>query len=334
MRALVVPQFGAEATFETAELPEPDLKPGCALVRVVSAGVNPIDCKLMRHGGALAPAAPAVLGSDFAGVIEKVAQDVSSFATGDAVFGCAGGVAGMSGGSLAETMAVDVRLMARMPRSLSFREAAALPLVAITAQEGLDRAALRVGQKLLVFGGAGGVGHIAVQLGKYRGAFVAATVQARKATIAASLGADEVFPHGAFQRDYFDVVFDAAGQDSVEPAVAAAKNNGHIVAISGRTGQNLQVAAKKGLSLHFIFMILPMLTGAGRDAHGKILNNIAAIADEGSLRPLLDARRFGWEEAGAAYSLVEACGATGKVVIDLDPSRADLKPVDLHGVRG
>ena len=302
-------------------------------MRVVSAGVNPIDCKLMRHGGALAPAAPAVLGSDFAGVIEKVAPDVSSFAAGDAVFGCAGGVAGMPGGSLAEAMAVDVRLMARMPRSLSFREAAALPLVAITAQEGLDRAALRAGQKLLVFGGAGGVGHIAVQLGKYRGAYVVATTQARKAAIAAGFGADELFAHDAFPRDFFDVVFDAAGQDSIEPAVAAAKNNGHIVAISGRTGQNLQAAAKKGLSFHFIFMILPMLTGAGRDAHGRILKNIAAIADEGVLRPLVDRRRFSWEDAGAAYSLVETRDATGKIVIDLDPSRADLKPDDLHGVK-
>ncbi|MCB2096757.1 MAG: zinc-binding dehydrogenase [Parvularculaceae bacterium] len=325
MRALILPRYGAGAKFEMADLPTPALSAGHALVRVVSAGVNPIDCKLRRNGGALAPSPPAILGSDFAGVVEEVAPDVTTFSTGDEVYGCAGGVAGMPGGSLAELMAADVRLMARKPQRLTFREAAALPLVVITAKEGLERAVLKPGQRLLVLGGAGGVGHVAVQLGKHHGAHVTATAQEAKAGIAAALGADAVIGHHDFDTSGYDIVFDAAGQDSIEPAVAAVKNGGHVIAISGRAGQNLQMASRKGLTLHFVFMILPMLTGEGRAEHHRMLTEVARIADAGALRALVDPRRFSWETADDAYDLVEARGASGKVVIDLDPDRADLR---------
>ncbi|MER8786243.1 alcohol dehydrogenase catalytic domain-containing protein, partial [Mesorhizobium sp. M1006] len=163
---------------------------GEVLVRVRASGVNPLDTKI--RAGAAAHAKhplPAILGIDLAGVVEQVGPSVTAFKRGDEVFGMTGGVGGNQG-SLAQFAAVDARLLAPKPTNLSMREAAALPLVFITAWEGLvDRAKVSAGQKVLVQGGAGGVGHVAIQIAKAFGAEVYATDAAAKKPLIERLGA-------------------------------------------------------------------------------------------------------------------------------------------------
>jgi NADPH:quinone reductase len=161
MRAALLETAGAPFRVTTVARPEPEA--GQVLVRVAASAVNPLDVKI--HAGE-APHArqplPAILGIDMAGIVEAVGPGVADFRRGDEVYGMTGGVGGLQG-SLAEFAAVDARLLAPKPATLSMREAAALPLVFITAWEGLvDRAGVRSGQKVLIQGGAGGVGHIAV----------------------------------------------------------------------------------------------------------------------------------------------------------------------------
>jgi len=326
MKALVLDAPGDASRFDLKDLADPVLKPGHLLVRIHASSVNPIDCKLRRRGTDLLPPAPIVLGADFAGVVAAVAGDVNEFQPGDRVFGCAGGVAGTEGGTLAELLLVDARLVAPMPRTLDFRAAAALPLVALTAWEGLHRAGIAAGRSVLVLGGTGGVGHVAVQMARSLGATVTATVSTPdKAALARRLGAGTVVLHDAGEAllraaagtDGFDVVFDASGQGDLASALAVLRPGGHVVLIAGRQAPALVDAFGKGASVHFVFIVIPLHLGVHRARHGAMLREISALVDRGGLSPLVDPRRFTLAEADAAYRVVEEGQATGKVVIDL-----------------
>src|SRR4029077_14089362 len=191
MEAYIVEEPGGN--FHKADLPRPALKPNHVLVRIKASGVNPLDIKIRAGKAAHAKQPlPAVLGLDMAGVIEDVGPGVTDFKRGDEVFGMVGGVGGLQG-TLAEFIAADVDLLAPKPSKLSMRQAAALPLVAITAWEGLvDRAKVRAGQTVLVHAGAGGIGHIAIQLVRAYGARVFATVSAEKKQMVEGFGATPI----------------------------------------------------------------------------------------------------------------------------------------------
>ncbi len=161
MKALVIKQFGSPDNFQQIDLPIPEILPNNVLIRVAATSVNPVDFKI-RQGVAqgIAPNFPAILHGDVAGTIEAVGEGVDRFQIGDEVYGCAGGVKNL-GGALAEYMLADANLVALKPKSIAMTEAAALPLVSITAWEGLiDRARVQPGQKILVYGATGGVGSI------------------------------------------------------------------------------------------------------------------------------------------------------------------------------
>jgi NADPH:quinone reductase len=285
-----------------------------------------VDTKI-RSGmlAAIAPD-PHVPGCDVAGTVEALGEGVSGFRPGDAVYGCAGGVKGCHG-ALAEYMTADAALLAPMPAGLSFEEAAALPLVCITAWDGLmDRANVQAGQRVLVHGGAGGVGHVAVQLCAARGAEVWATVSTpEKAAIARSMGAAGTIDYRAQSvADYvqqvtagrgFDVVFDSVGGENVARCFEAAAVSGTVVSISTRTSADLSPLHAKGLSLHVVFMLIPMLYGSGRARHGQILREISALVEAGKLRPLIDAQRFTFATAAAAHAHLASGQATGKIVL-------------------
>lgn len=330
MRAQIIRAFGEPSVFEPAELPDPEAGPGEVLVRVVAASVNPVDHKIRRHGPPIAPELPAVLGCDFSGVVVAVGEGVEGFAPGDRVFGCAGGVRGVAGGSYAELIRADARLLAPAPASIPLRDAAALPLVVITAWEGLERAGVGPGTRLLVHGGTGGVGHVAVQLAKARGAHVTATVSTpEKAALARALGADEIVnyreePVADYVRrltggDGFDVVFDATGGSDVATSFEAAKLNGDIVTIVTNFTADLTPMHLKGLTLHAVFMLIPMLHNIDRAAHGSTLREVAQLVDAGALRPIVDAENFSLADVAAAHGKLEAGRAVGKILIDVTP---------------
>ena len=188
MRAAVLEAYGAPLSI--AEVARPSPGPGQVLVRVAASGVNPLDLKICAGAADHAKQPPpAVLGLDMAGVVEALGEGVLDFRPGEKVFGMIGGVGGHQG-SLAQYVAADAALLAAKPARLSFREASVLPLAFITAYEGLiDRMAIRAGQSLLVLGGAGGVGRMAIQIARERGAQVFATASAKDRDAVEGLGA-------------------------------------------------------------------------------------------------------------------------------------------------
>jgi NADPH2:quinone reductase len=328
MRAMVIRRFGDPEVFETAELEKPRVLPGHVLIRVAATSVNPIDLKI-RSGFVpnLAPAFPAVLHGDVAGVVEEVGAGVADFRPGDEVFACAGGFRNAPGGALADFLLAPAEVVARKPSSLTFREAAALPLVSITAWEALfERARIEPGQKVLIHGAAGGVGHVAIQLAKAKGATVYATASTpEKMEIARRLGADGVICYREttveeYVRTHtggkgFDVVFDTVGGANIDRSFEAVKIGGTVVTIAARSTHDLTPMHNKGLTLHVVFMILPHLTGEGLARHGAILREVARLADEGKLRPLLDAEAYPFARVADAHRRLESGQAIGKVTL-------------------
>jgi NADPH2:quinone reductase len=324
---MVIHKFGAPDVFETAEKEIPSLTAGHVRIKVASSSVNPVDVKI-RSGAvaALAPEFPAVLHGDVAGVVDDIGKDVTSLKPGDEVYACAGGIIGL-GGALAEYMVADAELVAPKPKNISMSEAGVLPLVTITAWNGVfDRAKVEPEQKVLVHGGTGGVGHIAVQLAKQAGAEVYTTVSTeRKAAVAKELGADHVINYRETDvSDYvgeytggrgFDVVFDTIGTDIMDRSFQAAAVSGTVVTIAARSTHDLSPLHMKGLTLHVVFMLIPLLTGHGRAAQGEILRRASELVEEKKLKPLVDESDFSFEEVGRAHAHLESGTAVGKIAV-------------------
>jgi len=327
MKAQIIKSFGEADVFEAAELADPTPGAGEVVVKLGATSVNPVDWKLRRHGPAFAPELPAVLGCDIAGTVVSVGAGVMDFAAGDEVWGCGGGVNGMNG-TYAEMISTDAALLARKPASLSMREAAALPLVTITAWEGLERAGVGAGDTVLVHGGAGGVGHVVIQLAKALGAKVFATVSSdEKAALARELGADETINyHTETVEAYvarltngrgFDAVYDATGGSDLEASFEATRVSGQVISIVTQFEADLTAMHLKGLSLHVVFMLIPMLHNMDRAAQGTLMGAAATLCDTGKLKPLIDDEAFSLSQVSAAHEKLEGGRARGKIVIDI-----------------
>ncbi|WP_138441275.1 zinc-dependent alcohol dehydrogenase family protein [Marinobacter alexandrii] len=328
MKAMVLNQYGEQAAFEQTEMTAPSAQPGQVIVRVAATSINTVDTMIRQMGKdlPLSPELPAVLGMDFAGTIEALGEGVTGFAPGDEVYGCAGGLADLQG-ALAEYMPADAQLIAHKPKSLTMREAAALPLVGITAFEGLQRAGVKAGQKVLVHGGTGGVGHVAVQLAKHFGATVYSTASGEQAfDILKGYGATPIDYKTETVNDYvqahtsgagFDVVFDSVGGANMTNSFEAAALNGHVSTTVAMVELDLMTAHFKGLSIHVVFMLIPMLHNHHREAHGDILAQLAQIVDQGGVKPLLDDQRFNLAEVGKAHDRLTSGQAIGKVVVEI-----------------
>ncbi len=326
MKAMVVKQFGGPEAFEPATVSKPEVKPGHVLVNIKATSVNTVDTMIRELGTALpiSPPAPAILGMDFAGVVAAVGDGVSDFKVGDEVFGCAGGLADLPG-TLAEYILADANLIAAKPEKLSMEQAAALPLVGITAYEGLMRAGISKGQKVLVHGGSGGVGHVALQLAKHFGAEVYSTGGGdRQIALIEKLGATAINYKTQTVADYvaqytagngFDIVFDSVGGLNMLNSFEAAALNGQVASTVAMVELDLSLAHFKGLTLHVVFMLIPMLHNVKRAEHAHILQRLAKIVQAGGLTPVLDTELFSLEQAGAAHARLASGQAMGKVVI-------------------
>ncbi|WP_440970189.1 zinc-dependent alcohol dehydrogenase family protein [Peribacillus frigoritolerans] len=330
MKAQIIQSFGEPSVFQLEEVSKPELKPGHVLIQVKASSVNPIDTKV-RAGAvpAVSPEFPAVLHGDVAGLVSAVGEGVTEFKVGDEVFGCAGGFKG-TGGALAEFMLADADLLAHKPKNLTMEEAAALPLVAITAWEALfNRAHLVPGQDILIHAATGGVGHIAIQLAKWQGATVYTTVSSQeKLEIGTRLGADvtinyrEESVHDYVQKytdgKGFDVVFDTVGGENLDRSFEAAAVHGTVAAIAARSTHDLSPVHSKGLSLHVTFMLLKILNKDMHKQYGEILKKVAKVVEEGKLRPLVDPNMFTFDEVSKAHEYLESGKAIGKIVLKND----------------
>jgi NADPH:quinone reductase-like Zn-dependent oxidoreductase len=236
-----------------------------------------------------------------------------------------GGIGGLQG-SLAEFVAADARLLAPKPKNLGMREAAALPLIFITAWEGLvDRARIRGGQKVLVQGGAGGVGHIAVQLARSFDAEVFATGSLKDKAHIEQLGAtfiDRVTPVDDYVAactagQGFDLIYDSVGGAVLDASFNAVARFGHVVSALGWGTHALAPLSFRAASYSGVFTLLPILTGEGRAHHGEILREATKLTETGRIVPRLDPRRFSLETIEQAHAAIESGTAAGKIVVDI-----------------
>jgi NADPH2:quinone reductase len=322
MKAYVVET--PDGPFRETEVSKPKPLPGHVLVKISASCVNPLDTKIRagKAGHAKQPL-PAVLGLDMAGVVEKIGEGVTSFRIGDEVFGMVGGVGGHQG-TLAEHISADAALLAPKPNTLSMLEAAALPLVAITAWEGLvDRAKVLAGQTVLVHAGTGGVGFAAIQIALAFGAKVYATVSPSRRALIEEIGtmsidcnqAVEAYVQDCTRGEGFDIIYDTLGGSVLDASFAAVKRyTGHVVSCLGWGTHALAPLSFRAATYSGVFTLLPLLSGVGRAHHGEILREISKLAEKNQMRPLLAAEHFGRNDIAAAYEQV-ANGSKGKVVV-------------------
>ncbi|MGF1680292.1 zinc-dependent alcohol dehydrogenase family protein [Photobacterium minamisatsumaniensis] len=323
MKAMIIKSLGDADVFEQEERAKPQVKAGHLVVEVKATSVNPLDTMLRSVDTPWSANLPEILHGDVAGIVSEVGEGVSQFKVGDEVYGCAGGIAGMDG-ALSEFMLVDADLMAQKPKSLSMREAAALPLVSITAWEALvDKMQVKANDNVLIHGATGGVGHIAIQLAKSLGAVVTATTRSNNYETAQTLGADhivnsEVHSVAEYVEQHtdnvgFDAVLDTIAGDHIQKSFEAARYNGSVATILP-INDVLQVALK-GLSFHSVLMPIPMVYGINRQAHGEILTRIAELVDAGKIKPLVDASNFSIWEVTQGHQRLQSGSAVGKVVL-------------------
>lgn len=324
MQAAILDIHGAP--FRIADVSRPEPGPGEVLVRIEASGVNPLDTKIhLGQAGHARHPLPAILGLDLAGVVDAVGEGVTRFRRGDEVYGMTGGVGGIQG-SLAQYAAVDADLLAVKPANLSMREAAALPLITITAWEGLvDRMAIKAGDTVLIQGGAGGVGHVAVQIAVAIGATVFATGSARSQNVIERFGATFINRNEPVA-DYvqrltggngFDRVYDTAGGAALDSSFQAVRRFGHVASCLGWGSHALAPLSFKGATYSGVFTLMPLLSGVGRANHGDILTAATEMVEAGKLVPMLDERRFTLETACDAYRAIKNADGQGKIVVDL-----------------
>jgi NADPH:quinone reductase len=326
MKAILLKSHGDIEGFSVEEISEPEVRHGHLLVKVAASSVNPVDYKIRQGLLPVGPELPGILHGDMAGTVTQVGEGVEGFGEGDEVYGCVGGFKGLPG-VLSEYALADARLVAKKPSNLSMVEAAALPLVGITAWNALiDRARVCEGQTVLVHAATGGVGHVGLQLAKAFGAEVHATASdERKIGIGLELGADRMINYKQTEVDEYvrsetegkgyDVVFDTVGGKCLDDSFQAARIGGSVVSIAARSTHDLTPVHVKSLSLHGVFMLLPILRDEGREKHGEILGELRSLVEGGKLRPLVHEEAFDFQEVGLAHQLLESGKAMGKVAL-------------------
>lgn len=331
MKAVVMTSPGASEVLQVRQVADPVIENDREiLVRLKAAGVNPIDLKLRSRGTFFPDKMPAILGCDGAGIVEAVGKNVQNFQVGDEVYFCNSGI-GASPGNYAELAVVDERFVAKKPNSLSFVEAAAAPLVLITAWESLyDRGKLEAGRKVLIHGGAGGVGHVAIQLAKLQGAEVATTISSEeKANFVKSLGADFVIFKNTdlvqailnwTNGEGVDLAFDTIGGKVFYDTIPAVKVYGDLVTILEPDASlgNLKVARQRNLRIGLELMLTPMMKGLteAQEDQAKILQQCGRLFDQGKLKINVNTT-FALDDAIEAHRMLEAGSMVGKIVLTI-----------------
>jgi len=330
MKAILMTAVGNPDVLKFQDIKAPEITEATQIkVKLQAAGVNPVDTKIRRNGIFYDNPLPAVLGCDGAGVVVETGTEANLFKAGDKVWFCHGGL-GREQGNYAEYTVLDERWVSLMPDIFSFAEAAASPLVLITAWGALfDRGGLQDGQTVLIHAGAGGVGHVAIQLAKLKGAKVITTVSSgQKAEFVKSLGADEtiIYTQNGFAKAVndltggkgADLVFDTVGASVFKESIPVTAHFGRLVTLLDPGELDLSEARMRNLLIGFELMLTPMLRdlNEARDKHVEILNQCAKWADDKMLKPHIS-KQLSLEEAAAAHKLIEAGHTSGKIVLTI-----------------
>ncbi len=312
-RAMVIRRFGGPEELKPEEIDIPDPGPGQLLVRVMASGTNPVDAKIRANGTWAKIEFPAVLGADVSGVVEKAGAGVTDFKEGDEVY-YTPEIYGNSRGSYAAYNLVQAAVVARKPETLNHIEAAAVPLAGGTAWEAVvRRLAVRVGETVLIHGGAGGVGSFAVQIAKASGARVLATASTANQSTLRELGAD--VPIDYTKQDFGDVVkretngegvhavFDSVGGELTGESLHITRPFGRMACILP-PGGDLRLLYVKNLTLHGVFLT----------RERKRLDEMRALIDEGRMRPLVT-DVLPLEDVQKAHERLDTGHGRGKIVL-------------------
>jgi NADPH:quinone reductase len=332
MRGVLMTAVGGPDVLKVVELPEPEIvSDHDVVVRLRAAGINPVDAKL-RASGTIGGTLPAILGWDGAGTVERIGASVSRLKPGDDVYFCDGGF-GPTPGTYQEAKVIDERYLARKPAHLSFAEAAGAPLVTITAWEAQHgRARVIAGQLVLVQAGAGGVGHMSVQIARLAGARVATTVSGgEKTALASSLGAELCIDYrnddvGRRLRawtgiDGADVVHDTVGGPTFTSSFSLVRPYGDLVSNVESPWEEEAIKAMhdRNLRVSFTWMPAPSVFGwpEHRERQRAILEEAAPLFDSSDLRIVIGAT-FPLDRAADAHRALEAGVVVGKAVLTMD----------------
>ena len=308
MRAVRQQAFGGPEVLELTEVQRPVPLPTEVLVRVRAVGLNPVEAVIRSGQFPLLGEPPFILGWDVCGVVEDIEPGVTRFQPGDEVYGMP--FFPRAASAYAEYVAAPSRQLARKPATLSGAEAAALPLAGLTAWQALvDTGQLAPGQRVLIHGAGGGVGHLAVQIAKARGAHVIGTASAAKHDFIASLGAGELIDYRATDFaahvDGVDVVLDTIGGDTARRSIGVLRPGGLLVTIVGRRDFDL-AARTEAAGRRF--------AGVSVEPDYPALEALAGLADSGQLRVHLQAT-LSLAEATKAHELIESGSGTGKIAL-------------------
>jgi len=330
MRAIIMSQTGEPDILTLAEVNKPDCAAHEVLIKVMAAGVNPIDAKLRRNGLYFPNSLPAILGCDGAGIVEAVGREVTRFEPEDAVYYCYGGL-GQKAGNYAEYIAVPEAYISAMPECLDFADAAAAPLVLITAWEALfDRGRICSGQKVFIHAGAGGVGHVAIQLAKQAGCDVATSVSSKeKADLVRQLGADYIINYR--EQDVadallqwtsgagVDIAFDTIGDEAFKQLIPAVRIYGDLVTLlKVPDDTDWKTIRLRNIRVSQELMLTPMVLGLkdGAEHHSAILEQCAQLFDQRQLSVFVS-DILPLEQAAKAHRRIEAGGMSGKLVLNI-----------------
>ena|SRR3989344_4786871 len=305
MKAVQVKSFGGPEVLEVTEnVQTPNFKEGQVLIEVYSASINPFDLYVL--GGNAGRALPLILGGDFSGVVKEVSSGVSQFSVGDKVYGQALVQNGGSG-SFAQLSVSNIKNTGVKPKNINFDEAASLPLVGSSAIQALeDHIKLSSGQKILIHGGAGGIGGVAIQIAKAIGAYVYTTVSTDDVEFVKNLGADEVIDYKTEKFEEringVDAVFDTVGEEVTDKSYEVIKNGGVLVSMKGIS--NPELAQQHGATA------IPQFTKVTTDR----LNQLREYVERGKVRPQVD-KVFPIEQVKDAFDYMINGSPRGKVVI-------------------
>ena len=308
MKAARYSEYGGPEVIKIEEIPTPSIKPDQVLVKNYAASINPFDFKV-RQG--LVPGMPSgfpiTIGGDFSGKILEVGSEVRNYKPDDEIYGQAS-VFGGASGSMAEFIAANPRSFARKPSNLDFTEASSLPLVGISAVQALhDHMDLKEGQKILVNGGSGGIGSIAVQIAKSIGAYVATTVSTENVDFANSLNADIVIDYKKEKLSLsdYDAVFDTSGKEVNESLLGVLKRGGVLVSMTSKASREL--GEKYGVKI----------VSQNSETTTERLDRLSRYVESGVVKPQVE-KVFELDDVVKAYAYQENSKSHGKVVVKIN----------------
>ncbi|MBA4853201.1 NADP-dependent oxidoreductase [Emticicia sp. BO119] len=311
MKAIVLKAFGSVDNFVVEELPQPTIQDHEVLVAVKAISINPVDMKT-RSGKALAGKLkeenPIILGWDISGVITEVGNDVKDFKVGDEIFGMVNFPG--SGKAYAEYVAAPAAHLALKPANILLEEAAAATLAALTAWQAFNTyTKINRGDRILIHAAAGGVGHFAVQIAKYFGAYVIGTASAANKDFVLSLGADEHFDYKSkpFEEAIsdIDIVLDTVGGNNIERSFEVVKKGGTVITLPSNTSEGIVEKAKAKGVTGFHFMV---------QSNGEDMKQLADLLEKGIIKPHVSAV-YSLDEMGKAHQQIETGSTRGKIVI-------------------